>query len=115
MGFVDELSCDGVIPSGPVSAWPKERHEQLIASTAPKKKMPGVGAMARGLAQTAGQAVRHGKVSAEVREERYKTCKSCPLFDANSKRCTDCGCFMEAKTWVGGDPTILCPQSKWSR
>ena len=72
-------------------------------------------AMAKGLVKTAGQALRHGKVSSEVREERYDTCKGCPLFDAKSKRCNDCGCFMEAKTWVGGDPDTLCPQKKWSR
>jgi hypothetical protein len=115
MSFVNELSCDGVIPTGPVSAWPKERHDEMISRSVPKKKMPGVGTMAKGLAQTAGQAVRFGKASAEVREERYRTCKACPLFDPDSKRCTDCGCFMEAKTWVGGDPDMLCPQKKWSR
>jgi len=71
--------------------------------------------MAGGLLKTAGQALRHGKVSAEIREERYDTCKACPFFVEDSKRCSDCGCFMEAKTWVGGDPDMLCPQKKWSR
>lgn len=79
------------------------------------KGFPTLGKMAGGLVRTAGQAVRHGKVSGEIREERYDICKKCPFFDAESKRCTDCGCFMEAKTWVGGDPDMLCPQKKWSR
>ena len=80
-----------------------------------KKSFPTVKNMARGLIRTTGQALKHGKVSSEVREERYDTCKKCPFFDAESKRCRDCGCFMEAKTWVGGDPNQLCPKQKWSR
>ena len=121
MDVKEELKSAGVYPTGPVSAWPKERHDKLMASTsskaksAPVKAGPGIRRMASGLVRTAGQAVRHGKVSSEVREERYDTCKKCPFFDAESKRCKDCGCFMEAKTWVGGDPDLLCPQNKWSR
>jgi hypothetical protein len=120
MDLKQELKSAGVYPSGPCSAIPRERNEELVKKTASvqgqrKKNFPGVGQMAKGLVKTAGQAVMHGKVSSEVREERYDTCKACPLFDAESKRCTDCGCFMEAKTWVGGDPDMLCPQKKWSR
>jgi len=80
-----------------------------------QKKMPGLGKMAKGLVKAAGQAVMHGRVSKEIRDERYDTCKACPFFDAASKRCTGCGCFMEAKTWIGGDPDMLCPEKKWSR
>ena len=121
MDVREELKSAGVYPAGPVSAWPKKRHDELMASasskgkSAPVKTGPGIGKMASGLVRTAGQAVRHGKVSSEIREERYDTCKSCPFFNADSKRCKDCGCFMEAKTWVGGDPDMLCPQKKWSR
>ena len=122
MSVSSELACDGVYPSGPVSGWPKERHDRLMAEAAregrgenvPVKK-PTTKKMARNLLRTAGQAIRHGKISKEIREERYDTCKACPFFDASSKRCKDCGCFMEAKTWVGGDPNTLCPQQKWSR
>ncbi len=117
-----ELAVDGVLPTGPCSAWPQERHEALISETSRKKSSTstatpkvGLGKMAKGLVKTAGQAMMHGKVSSEIREERYDTCKTCPFFDAKSKRCNDCGCFMEAKTWVGGDPDMLCPQKKWSR
>lgn len=117
----EELKSAGTYPTGPVSAWPKERHDSLSASrmrlleesTAIKK--PGLGKMAKGLMRTGKQAILHGKVSTEVREERYDTCKKCPFFDAEAKRCKDCGCYMEAKTWVGGDPDTLCPQKKWSR
>ena len=119
MSIREELKSAGVYPTGPVSAWPKERHDLLSSQTVPKGSVttskPGLGKMAKGLIRTGGQAIRHGKVSSEIREERYDTCKACPLFDAESKRCKDCGCFMEAKTWVGGDPDMLCPQKKWSR
>ena len=122
MSIIEELSCDGVPPTGPVSGWPKERHDALIsgsmgpyANNKKRKVEAGVGKMAKGLMKTAGQAMRNGKVSAEIREERYDTCKSCPFFVKDSKRCSDCGCYMEAKTWVGGDPKNLCPQNKWSR
>jgi len=122
MDIQAELSCGGVAPTGPVSGWPQERHEALMAAAAkvgqPKptpSSGPSVGKMARGLARSAGQALRNGRVSEEIRNERYDTCKACPMFNAKSKRCTDCGCFMEAKTWIGGNPDYLCPQKKWSR
>ena len=118
MSIREELKSAGTYPTGPVSAWPQGRHAEIAAKYAvqPKQKTNvGVGKMATGLFKTAGQAMRHGKVSTEIREERYDTCKACPFFNAESKRCNDCGCFMEAKTWVGGDPDTLCPQKKWSR
>ena len=112
----EELKSAGTYPTGPVSGWPKSRHDALTGKTPDKPpKAPSLGKMAAGLVRTAGQAVRHGKVSVAIREERYDTCKACPFFNAESKRCKDCGCFMEAKTWVGGDPDMLCPQKKWSR
>ena len=79
------------------------------------KVKASAGKMAGGFAKTAVQAIRHGKVSSEIREERYDTCKACPSFVEDSKRCSECGCFMEAKSWVGGDPKKLCPLKKWSR
>lgn len=71
--------------------------------------------LAKNLVKTASQALRHGKVNAEIRNERYETCRGCPAFLADSKRCSECGCFMEAKTWIGGNPDDLCPLKKWSR
>lgn len=117
---IEQLRSSGVLPTGPVSAWPKERNDALIKSaesTSPRvtKVNASAGKMATGLLRTAGQAIRHGKVSAEIREERYDTCKACPAFIEDSKRCSECGCFMEAKTWVGGDKNVLCPLKKWSR
>lgn len=121
MDIKEELKSAGAYPTGPVSAWPQERNQALAeAAKKPsvqqaKRVNASAGKMAGGLLRTAGQALRHGKVSAEIREERYDTCKACPFFVEDSKRCSDCGCFMEAKTWIGGDPKVLCPQKKWSR
>lgn len=119
MNILEELSHNGVVPAGPVSAWPKERHDALLERQGQIVHQTKVNAsplqMAKGLVRNVGQAVVHGKVSSEVREERYDTCKNCPFFIEDSKRCSECGCFMEAKTWIGGDPKLLCPKQKWSR
>ena len=118
MDIREELKSAGAYPTGPVSAWPLERQQRLMKISMqrnPSKVNASPAKMAGGLLRTAGQALRHGKVSEEIRNERYNTCKACPLFVKDSKRCSDCGCFMEAKTWVGGDPKKLCPKQKWSR
>ena len=103
---------------GPVSAYPHSRHLELSQSTEPvegvRRVKASTGKMAKGLLKTAGMALRHGKVSEEIRNERYNTCKACPAFLPDSKRCSECGCFMEAKTWIGGDKSLLCPLDKWS-
>ena len=122
--LIEELKSGGVYPEGPCSAWPRSRNTELSGLQLETRKVktgdvalnpPGIKKMAGGLMRTAGQALVNGKVSKEIREARYDTCKACPLFNAESKRCNDCGCFMEAKTWVGGDPDMLCPQKKWEK
>ena len=121
---VEDLRSAGVLPTGPVSAWPKERNVagpkmKNLQRDPDKDLQPSVKAslakMASGLGKVALQGIKNGKVSAEVREERYATCKACPFFRRSDKRCSECGCFMEAKTWVGGDPDLLCPKQKWAR
>jgi len=71
--------------------------------------------MVAGAARAATQAVRSGKASAEVHAERLATCQACPEFIQESKRCSKCGCYMEAKAWVGGDAKKLCPLNRWVR
>ena len=124
MDIKEELKSAGVYPTGPCSAWPQKRNRELMAAVAgpqpgqkghaTKVKASGKD-MIKGFSKVAGQALRHGKVSAEIREERYDTCKACPAFIEDSKRCSECGCFMEAKTWIGGNKDLLCPLKKWSR
>lgn len=117
---IEQLRSGGTLPTGPVSAWPKSRNEGLTAAAKTNqphatKVRASAAKMASGLFRSAGQAVLHGRVSAEVRNERYDTCKACPFFIEDSKRCSECGCFMEAKTWIGGDPKLLCPKQKWAQ
>lgn len=47
----------------------------------------------------AKELVSTGKVKsqAEIAEERYKICKSCPNFIHETERCRLCGCFMKTK------------------
>lgn len=120
MNIAEELKSADTYPSGPVSAWPQERNEVLrkemnARQAAQPKIKASAGKMVGGLLKTAGQAIANGRVSEEIRNERYGTCKKCPAFNSDSKRCSECGCFMEAKTWVGGSPDTLCPLKKWSR
>lgn len=123
----DELSCDGVIPTGPVCPWPKpegfevktrrsiytvESFKQVKHATVVKASAAD---MAKGLFRNTAAALTGGKVSKEIRDERYEICKACPHFIEQSKRCSECGCFMEAKTWINAKPSVLCPKNKWPK
>ena len=116
---IEDFRSGGVLPGGPVSAWPKSRNESLSKAARKTKHdtQVKVGAvrMAQGAAKAAKQAAVEGKVSAEIREERMETCRACPHFIEDSKRCSECGCFMELKSWIGGNPDHLCPKKKWVR
>ena len=122
---IEDLRSGGVLPTGPVSAWPQERNvagegleletRKIDAVTHDTEVKASLGAMAKGAIGNAMKFARNGKVSFELREERMATCKSCPHFIEQTKRCSECGCFMEAKTWIAGDPKILCPKAKWAR
>ncbi len=50
------------------------------------------------------------RVSAEEKEKRLEICKSCEFYIAHSKRCSKCGCFLEAKS---GWSSQHCPIGKW--
>ena len=118
-----QFESAGTAPTGPISPWPKGREIRTLESFlhpgghvehATEVKVT-LGQMAKGFASTASQAIRNGKVSPEVRTERWETCIKCPDFIKDSKRCSLCGCYMKAKTWVSGDPKLLCPAKKWLR
>lgn len=76
---------------------------------------PNIRAMAESLVVTAGQAIQHGVASDDIYKQRLATCFSCEAFIHRSKRCSKCGCFMQAKARVAGDPAMLCPLKKWQR
>ena len=112
----EDFRSAGQLPTGPVSAWPKERNDKMMAKTRvhedPEVKV-GMREMMGGIVNVVGQGLKHGKVSNQIREERMETCRQCPSFIKESKRCSECGCFMEAKSWVAGNPDTLCPLQKW--
>lgn len=121
---VEDLRSAGVLPTGPVSAWPESRNVAgpgMTRQTPPatpvehdKRVKVSAGQMARNAAQSARQALG-GRVSEEIRNERLDICKSCKHFIEKSSRCSECGCFMVAKTWLNADPKQLCPKKKWDR
>lgn len=43
-------------------------------------------------------------------EERLSICKTCSFYDEKQIRCTQCGCFLEAKVKVASQ---YCPVGKW--
>ena len=50
----------------------------------------------------------------QIAGKRYAICKSCEKFNATTKFCGVCGCFMPLKvTWLGA----TCPDDppKWKR
>ena len=125
MAFTPEdFRSAGVLPKGPVSAWPQDRHDKMMAEARVEQQdasrvqhatevKPGMRQMAGGLINAGRQAIFNGKVASGVREERMETCRQCPSFIEASRRCSECGCFMEAKSWIAGNPDTLCPLKKW--
>jgi hypothetical protein len=51
-------------------------------------------------------------LSEEERNVRYDICKSCEHFVSLTNQCTECGCFMAAKTYL---PFAECPVGKWNK
>lgn len=66
--------------------------------------------MASSFVETGLQAIKSGKVDKDMRNSRYAKCLTCPSFISNTKRCAECGCFMEAKTWIAA---AHCPIGQW--
>ena len=82
----------------------------------PPKDLPSFKDMAKGLFGTATDVVKgalHGEgvfVNEEVYNARISICGGCEFFRTDDKRCTQCGCFMEAKTRL---KKAFCPVHKW--
>jgi len=55
-------------------------------------------------------AVEGNRVTPEIREFRYSTCRSCEHLFSVTESCKKCGCFVGAKTWL---PSQSCPIGKW--
>jgi hypothetical protein len=82
----------------------------------PPKELPSFADMARGLLSTmkdvaAGAIQGEGLfVSEDVYTTRMNICRTCEFFVRDTSRCTQCGCFMEAKTRL---VKAHCPIHKW--
>ena len=114
---IEDLRSAGVLPTGPVSAWPQERNVAGAAMKPRNKPQPKIkaslGQMAKGLAKNTVAAIKGGRVDPVTRQDRYDTCLKCPAFNHDEKRCSECGCYMVAKTWINADKEDLCPLNKW--
>jgi hypothetical protein len=82
----------------------------------PQPELPSFKEMAKGFIGSA-KDVLFGAFKGEdviVTEEVYNTriniCNSCEFFRKDDKRCSKCGCFMEAKTRF---KSTYCPIHKW--
>lgn len=49
-------------------------------------------------------------VEEETQNNRIGICNSCERFCTQSRRCKECGCFMDSKVSYS---TSTCPLSKW--
>lgn len=120
--YMEQFRSAGKLPSGPISPWPQGREIRSLEAFQGKGDQRNLNKVKatpfeqlKGLGRTAAQAARNGKCSEKVRNERLETCFNCEHFIPDSARCSLCGCFMKAKTWVKGDPNRLCPAKKWDR
>lgn len=80
------------------------------------KELPSFTDMLKGISNTA-KDVAKGVILGEgvlVTEETYSSrisiCNGCEFFIKEDKRCSQCGCFMEAKARL---KKAFCPIHKW--
>jgi hypothetical protein len=64
------------------------------------------------IADVIRNAIQNNQVftTSEEKNRRLSLCMGCEHFDAPSKRCKKCGCYMEQKT---GFTAAQCPIKKW--
>jgi hypothetical protein len=91
-------------------------HERQLAEGPPKpnapSKLPPLREMAANFVVDAFIHVLNGLPRAPwgLAARRMRICKKCPLFIAESERCSKCGCFLSTKTaWK----LSSCPEGKW--
>lgn len=55
-------------------------------------------------------------VSKRKAEERLELCEDCDSLEETTRKCTECGCFVDEKTRVERFPMmepVHCPLNKW--
>jgi hypothetical protein len=68
--------------------------------------------VAEAAATAAKEAFSNLAVSEADRDSRYAICKECPHLIQSTTTCTQCGCFMAAKTYLAD---VECPIGKWHK
>lgn len=78
--------------------------------------VPSVAQMASNLIETTKATIEQYKATGAILandtkvKERLSICQQCAFFETFQKRCTKCGCFMQAKTYL---EAATCPIGKW--
>jgi len=76
------------------------------------QKMPSLIQQAKNLGGSVINHIKEGMKQAtpEKQKERLDICYKCPLYAADSGRCTSCGCFLKVKaSWESSK----CPKGHW--
>lgn len=95
-----------------MSTMDRIREEQL--KNANKNPMPSILEMGKNLVETVADSVAvvaSGETLSITEQEakrRLSICESCEFY--RSSRCTKCGCYMAAKTYLRA---AKCPINKW--
>jgi len=50
------------------------------------------------------------KIDDSIKKQRLDSCESCPLFVRQSRRCSQCACFVDVKVTFGRE---ACPVGRW--
>ena len=64
------------------------------------------------IADVIRDAIQNNQIFAEKQEQktRFDICQACEHFESESKRCKQCGCYMEQKVQY---TAAKCPVNKW--
>lgn len=97
---------------------PPPPDEVHVTETPPTEELslPSMTQMAKNVLGSLGRAVKSAatgqgvKVTQETAEARLAICRSCPFFRHADERCSKCGCYLAAKTYLRAEK---CPVGKW--
>lgn len=84
---------------------------ELRARFSPPPRTTQIRTLAGAVAAECGAAIEgQPPVSTEEKANRIGICEECEFFIVADRRCSKCGCWMDAKA---GFRTQQCPEGKW--
>ena len=84
---------------------------ELRARFSPPPRRTQIRSFAGAVAAECGAALAgEPTVSEEEKTERIAVCEGCEFFAVADRRCSKCGCWIDAKA---GFRTQQCPENKW--